>query len=244
MFRSSWLVCWTLMFAAGLVGRADSATFDRSSSLARPSLLRAQAPAPTLESSLPCVSPATGAQLTGTGWTPSGQVRLRGRYLANGSEALDHTVTADVNGRIEFSSGLPDDDARRWKVEVTAEDVARPELRASVRFTISWFGPFFKPWNTNGPARGRPGKVSQIEASGYIQDIGSVLYAHYVLRDQQVATVRVGRLKGPCGSLKHRFRQFAFKDVRRGTYSVYFNTTSVFSDSTFDAPGYRRVVVR
>ena len=228
------IACLTLAFM--------SASAAHASTLRPPSLLSAQAP--TLETSSPCASSATGVQLTGTGWTPSGQVRLRGRYVASGADALDHTVTADVNGRIEFSSGLPNSDARRWRVEVTAEDVARPELRASAAFTLSWFGPFFRPWNTDGAARGRPGKVSQIEASGYIEETGRSLYAHYVLRGEHVATVRVGRLSGPCGSLKRRFRQFAFKPVPRGTYSVYFDTTSLFSDSTLDAPSYRRVIVR
>lgn len=44
--------------------------------------------------------------------------------------------------------------------------------------------------------------------------------------------------------LKRSVRQFAFKPVRPGTYSVYFDTTGLFSDSTYDSPGYRRVVVR
>ena len=202
------------------------------------------AAAPTLESSLPCFSPETNAQLTGTGWTPNGQVRLLGHYVVSGEPALDHTVMADVNGQIEMSSGLPNGDARRFRVEVTAQDVAHPELQASVRFTLSWFGPFFRPWNTSGAAPGRPGKVSQIEASGYIHEIGQTLYVHYVRRDRHVATVRVGRLQGPCGQLKRSFRQFAFKPVRPGTYSVYFDTTRLFSDSTYESPGYRRVVVR
>jgi hypothetical protein len=215
-----------------------------TSSLAALALAGAQAPAPTLESSLPCFSAATGAQLTGTGYTPNGQVRLLGQYVSDARQALDQTVTADVNGRIEFSSGLANETARRLRVEVTAEDVANPALRATVHFTLSWFGPFFRPWNTDGPARGRPGKSSVIEASGYINEIGEDLYAHYVLRERHVATVRVGRLTGPCGALKKRFRQFAFKKVRRGTYSVYFDTMPFFSDNTFESPGYRRVVVR
>jgi len=199
---------------------------------------------PTLESALPCVSPTTGSQLTGTGYTPNGQVRLRGRYLPAGRPALDHTVTADVNGRITFTSGVPNDDASRVKIEVTAEDVTHPELRATVGFTMSWFGPFFRPWNTSKAAPGRPGRTSQIEASGYVEESGSVLYAHYVLRDEHVATVRVGRLTGPCGALKRLFRQFAFKPIPRGTYSVYFDTMPLFSDNTYESPGYRRVVVR
>jgi hypothetical protein len=212
--------------------------------LAAPLVALLLAGTPTLESALPCASPQSGSRFTGTGYTPSGAVRLRAHYVVGSDEILDHTVTADVNGNIELTSGIPAGDAVRRQVELTAEDVAHPELKAAVRFTMSWFGPFFRPWNTHGPAPGRPGKTSMIEASGFILDHGRTLYAHYVLRDRLIATVRVGRLSGPCGALKRRFRQFAFKPVPRGTYSVYFDTVSSFSDSTFDAPGYKRVVVR
>jgi hypothetical protein len=207
-------------------------------------LALAGAQAPTLVSPSPCVSAATGSVLTGTGWTPNGQVRLTGHYVDDGSPALDHTVQADAEGRITFTSGVPNDDARRLRVRITAQDVARVELRASVDLTLSWFGPFFRPWNTDGPARGRPGKVSRIEASGYVGQSGRTLYAHYVLRDEHVATTRVGRLRGPCGALTRSFRQFAFRPVPRGTYSVFFDTRRRFADASFDAPGYRRVRVR
>ena len=207
-------------------------------------LALAQAPPPTLESTLPCFSPETGAQLTGTGWTANEQVRLVGRYVPGGEAALDHTVTADVNGQLQFSSGLPDGAAVRSKVEVTATEVSHPERVATVGFTLSWFGPFFEPWNTNGAARGRPGKVSTIEASGYVNETGASLYAHYVLRGEAVKTVRVGRLTGPCGALKKRFRQFAFKPVPKGTYTVYFDVHRVFGALSEDSPRYSRVVVR
>ena len=154
------------------------------------------------------------------------------------------TVTADVNGNLGFSAGGRTGDATTYRIEMVAQDVADPTLQATTQFTLSWFGPFFRPWNTRGAAPGRPGKVSQIEASGYLHEIGKDLYAHYALRGEHVGTVRVDRLKGPCGQLKRRFRQFPFKPVRRGTYSVYFDTMPFAGDSTFEAPGYRRVVVR
>ena len=207
-------------------------------------LALAQAPPPTLVSTHPCFSPETGAQLTGTGWTAGGQVRLVGRYLENDTPALDHTVTADGDGQLDFSSGLPAGDAVRLKVEVTATDVSHPERTATVGFKLSWFGPFFRPWNTDGPARGRPGKVSTIEASGYVNEIGASLYAHYVLRGEAVKSVRVGRLTGPCGALKKHFRQFAFKPVPKGTYSVYFDVHPVFGGLSEGSPRYERVVVR
>src|SRR4051794_11225149 len=211
--------------------------------LLAPALAALTLAAPTLKATLPCASPLTGQQLTGSGWTSGGQVHLTGRELPSGTDALDTTVTADVDGAIEISSAVPADAAVRRTLEVTAQDVAHPELTATTRFKLTWWGPFIRPWNTDGPAIGHPGRLILIDVSGYIGE-PRVLYAHYVLRGEQAAVVRVGRLRGPCASLKRRVRQFPFKPVRRGTYSVYFDTTPQFSDSTFDSPGYNRVVVR
>ena len=211
--------------------------------------------APTLKAALPCFSEATDAEVTGEGWTPGGQVRLRGRYVSGGAgEALDVTVTADAQGRIVFASRVPNDSGRVRGVEMTAEDLTRtaagapPEQRtATTRFSLSWFGVFYRPWNTDGPARGRPGRVRTIEAAGWLGSTrrSDTLYAHYYrLGTGRFRTVRVGRLTGPCGTLKRRFREFAFRPVPRGTYRVFFDTEPFTSDTTFDAVSYLRVRVR
>lgn len=197
---------------------------------------------PTLTPALPCFSVETGVEVVGTGWTPNAQVRLTSSV--NGETVRTDTVTADLNGNLTFNPGAATGGATRERIDLAGQDLTHPELQATTRFTLSWFGPFFAPWNTNGPARGRPGKVGTIEASGYLDEIGQSLYAHYTLKGEQMGTVRVGKLKAPCGQLKKRFRQFPFKRVRRGTYSVYFDTMPFAGDSTFDSPGYRRVVVR
>ena len=65
-----------------------------------------------------------------------------------------------------------------------------------------------------------------------------------MLRGEAVKSVRVGRLTGPCGALKKRFRQFAFKPVPKGTYTVYFDVYPAFGGLSEDSPRYKRVVVR
>ena len=217
-----------------------------------PALATAQGPSPTLVSARPCFSAATGIELTGDGWTPGGEVRLQGRYVETDQRALDVTVRADDAGRIKFESAYHTDLAVRSLAEVTASDLTRlaagapaEQREAVTRFTLSWFGPFYRPWNTNGPARGRPGRVRTLEASGYIRNAGQTLYAHYLrVRDERFRTVRVGVLRGACGSLRVRFREFKFRPVRAGTYRVFFDTNPRATEFTFDSPGYRRVVVR
>ena len=104
----------------------------------------------------PCFSPETGAQLTGAGWTAGGQVRLVGRYVESDAPALDHTVAADGNGQL-VSSSLPAGDA--VPLEGRGDRDRRKPSRAHGDrglHAARWLVPFFRPWNTNGPARGRP----------------------------------------------------------------------------------------
>jgi hypothetical protein len=223
---------------------------------AAPQSAAAQTPAPTLASARPCVSAAVGHELTGTGWTPGGQVRVRGRYVlgAEEAEAFHETVRADDAGRIAFGAGVPDGEAITVTTVVTAEDLARTvagapaEQRiAGTRYRATFHGVFYRPWNTDGPATGRPGRVATIEAMGFIGParLTDTLYAHYHRTgDTRWRTVRVGRLRGACGGLRARFREFPWRRPKRGTYTVRFDTSPVASDATWDSGGYARVRVR
>jgi len=149
---------------------------------------------------------------------------------------------------------VPDEEARTYEIFATAEDLTRrgagapAEQRvATTEFKLTWWGPFYRPWNTrSGAAIGRPGRRRTLEASGYLDGrLTNVLYAHYVhLATERHTTVRVGRLRGSCGGLRVRFKEFDFRPVRRGTYTVRFDTSPFFSDNVYDSPGYRRVKVR
>ena len=210
-----------------------------------------QAPAPTLVSTMPCFSLASGSELTGEGWTPNGIVHLSGTY-ASGEPALDLDLTADGAGKIRFTSAVPNDAARTKTIRVTAEDRARTaagapleQRQASTSFKLTWYGPFYSPWNTDKAAIGRPGRVRTIEASGYLgRNLTKDLYAHYLRPNGTVKTVRVGRLSGVCGGLKKRFREFDFRPVAAGTYAVTFDTNPFSDDNVYDAPGFARVKIR
>ena len=120
------------------------------------------------------------------------------------------------------------------------------QRQASTRFKLTWFGSFYRPWNTDGPAVGRPGRVRTLQASGYVRgNLTKVLYVHYIrlTGSRKVTTVRVGRLRGSCGALKVRFREFNFRPVPRGTYRVTFDTNPASDDNVYDSPGYDRVKI-
>lgn len=214
-------------------------------------------PTPTLKSTRPCVSASVGHELTGTGWTPDGLVRVRGRYIVGKSsgKAFDRKVRADAEGRIHFTANVPDAEAITVRTEVTAEDVSRTaagdpveERTARTRYRATFYGVFYRPWNTDAPAKGRPGRAATIEAMGWIGPqvhLTGTLYAHYARLgdDPRWRTFRVGRLTGACRSFKGRFREFPWKQPKPGIYTVRFDTMPRASDSTWDSIGYRRVRV-
>ena len=206
------------------------------------------AAAPSLQLDRPCYAEFTDLGLAGSGFTPGGAVEITGTY-ADGEAAGRFEVTATPGGSISSVSDTPEIGTVRDSLTITARDVraseagAPPEqTTASVVARLSSFGAWFRPWNTTGPARGRPGRARRLEVDGFIRG-PRVLYVHYRLRGRVVKTLRVGRLSGPCGSLRTRFREFDFKGVRPGTYRVRFSQSrSWFSPYAFSE--YKRVVVR
>ena len=86
----------------------------------------------------------------------------------------------------------------------------------------------------------RPARQDEDPAYGY--EPATKLWAHYVLKGKRVKTVEIGALKGPCGDLKKTIRQFPFRPVARGTYSIYFQGSRTL-DKSLGTP-YRRVRVR
>ena len=172
--------------------------------------------APTLTLARPCFSEFVPVGLNGAGFTPNGQVELEARW-DNGRDAGRFTVVADADGRIAVLRGLPALETERAELTLTARDVGT-QATATVVAVISYAGAFYRPWNTDGPARGRPGRVRILDVDGFI-DAGEYLYVHYRLRGRTVRTIRLGRLTGPCGSLRRRFREFGFRPVPPGVYA-------------------------
>jgi hypothetical protein len=74
--------------------------------------------------------------------------------------------------------------------------------------------------------RANPGRRTRVQAGGFTQRSGALLYAHYLLRGAVVHTVALGRLSGPCGTLNTVRREFpSARRVRSGTYTITFNTS-------------------
>jgi hypothetical protein len=207
--------------------------------------------APTVALNQPCYAEESPIVVTGNGYTPGGEVALM--FAANGK--VGTVVTrADSQGAINDTVRSPalddfDIDGRRGELSLTANDQARigsgapPEEQfAAATFQLTSWGVDVAPWNTDGPARGRPRRSTTFDASGWV-GLGDTLYAHYRRNGRTVRSVRIGALTGPCGDLKRRVRQFPFRPVPAGTYRVVFSTSPTYR-GTRNASWYRAVVVR
>jgi len=192
-------------------------------------------------------------RIAGTGFTPSGRLEITGTWVQpNGATRLAGTFaeSADDSGAFVEAEETPSlHQGDRFRFRVTVDDLtqiaqgAPPSGQsASTTVTVSFFGAYFRPWYTTGTPSGRPGRTALLEVGGYIDSNSRILYVHYLRASHLIKTLRIGRLKGPCGALTQRFRQFDFRPVPAGTYNVSFDTTRAWpNDDKYS--GYRRVVV-
>ena len=153
--------------------------------------------------------------LSGTGYTPGAPVdiTLQGRELG--------TLTADASGNISSPlhvgnlSGIS-------KRTLVATDGANPANTATAQFLGSALTVKVKPRN------GSAGRKLRINASGFTT--GKRLYAH-ILRKHYRRNVLIGKLKGPCHTLKVR-KPVMGGGTPAGVYTVQFDTKKRYSKKT------------
>jgi hypothetical protein len=153
--------------------------------------------------------------LSGTGYTPGApvDVTLEGRELG--------TLTADAAGNV--SSPLQIGNLRGVsRRTLVATDGANPANTATAQFLGSSLVVKVKPRN------GAAGRRLRINASGFTT--GRRLYAH-VLRKGYRRNVFIGKLKGPCRTLKLRKRVLTAA-TPNGVYTVQFDTKRRYAKKT------------
>jgi hypothetical protein len=153
--------------------------------------------------------------LSGTGFTPNGPVAvtLQGRDLG--------TLTADASGNI--SSPLNIGNLRGVSARtLVASDATNPAITATASFLGSALEVGVKPRN------GTAGRKLRISASGFTT--GKRLYAH-ILRKHYRRNVFIGKLKGPCHTLKRR-KAVLGAGTPSGVYTVQFDTRKRYAKKT------------
>jgi lipoprotein-anchoring transpeptidase ErfK/SrfK len=153
--------------------------------------------------------------LSGTGYTPGApvDVTLEGRELGQ--------LPADAAGNI--SSPLQIGNLRGVsRRTLVATDAANPAITATAQFLGSSLLVKVRPQN------GAAGRRLRISASGFTT--GKRLYAH-VLRKGYRRNVFIGKLKGPCRTLKKR-KAVLSAGTPNGAYTVQFDTKRRYSKKT------------
>jgi hypothetical protein len=216
--------------------------------LAVPALATAQVPPaapPAVTLDAECYTPGDQVTETGSGFTPGSQVSETLSLLSGANPLGTLTaplVVAGPDGTFSRAIKAPDlmnrTDRRESAMSAFA-DQADPSKSAVAQWTLSQWVVNVPEWNNSSIAQ--PRRKMTVDALGWTR-LGPSLYAHYFRGSTKVKSVKLGALTGDCKDLKKRVRQFPFKNVKPGRWSVYFSTTAVF-DKSNDAYGFYRVRV-
>lgn len=164
----------------------------------------------------------------GTGFTPSGNVRLDleradGSVLETSNEPVaesDGRVAGEYEVRAE--TGWFGATQSRFQMTMRLTDLTDSSLTASTSFIFSRWSVGVRTVGT----RLHPRRRATLNPVGYTSSVGRPLYAHWMRNGRRVHTRRLGILRGPCGDLRTRLsRGFPFRPVRPGSYEVRFSTS-------------------
>jgi hypothetical protein len=185
----------------------------------------AQAPQPTIAFERPCYTAEQALEFTGTGFTPSGPIRLD--FSVAGERRARFAGAANASGGIAGLLGVEEDtlltdDENRRELTVTATDGTRagagaqpPESQfAATQLT-------FTRWAGFSPGRYARGRKVEVEAYGWAFAAGKPLYFHFQRKRRTVKAVRAGVLSADCGDLVARVR---VPKLKPGAYRLVLST--------------------
>jgi hypothetical protein len=186
-----------------------------------------------------CYLPDQSVQLTGSGFTPNGAVNVFLSALeqdAAGAFAGQAAADGSLSMQFTIDRGFLRPGSVSEAMAVTANDMtlvyqgAGPDTAVGFdTFLLSDVGVHVDAWD-DGQVKPRARTTFRI--FGLNDDLDERVYAHYLLRGRVVKSVALGRLEAPCGDLVARKRQFAFRPVPAGRYTVLFNAEPRYAPST------------
>ena len=189
----------------------------------------------------PCLSEQDAVSPNAGGLTPGGAVKFD---LASAGRPLLSTASqpaaADGTYRVAapYASSVtdrwfPDQSTATIPLAMTITDLTRlnsgqpatsPEVAATVNLTFSRWTVFI---STPGGRVPTPRTRIRFRAVGWTADIGRPLYVHYIRARTDLAALRLGVLRGPCGNLTRTLpRAFPLRGVRAGQYRFLFNAST------------------
>jgi hypothetical protein len=164
-----------------------------------------------------CYRAGDALLVTGTGFTPSQPVnfQLEGRDVGQ--------LIADAAGNVNSSLGIGPTTFKGVDTRtLVATDATNPANVGTAQFLGAALAVRVSPRN------GAAGRKLRLNASGFTT--GKRLYAH-VVRKRYRRNVFIGKLKGPCRTLKRR-RQVLPTSTPSGVYTVQFDTKRRYSKKT------------
>lgn len=188
------------------------------------------APGPTVALDRACYSPGEPITQTGSGFGTGSGIAENLSLLDPANDEVLATllappVTTDLEGsfiRRIRAPRLAHRTDRRERAVSTFTDQADPaNTWTSVQWTLSSWELEIEEWAAGNV---KPGGAMTVDAYGWTS-AGSSLYAHYYRGRTPVKHARLGALTGACGDLRRRVRQFPFRRVRPGRWTVFFSTT-------------------
>jgi hypothetical protein len=206
---------------------------------AAPAVARAR---PAVQADHPCYRPGDDITLTGSAFTANAEVAfifdLSGK---NGRNLLfsDPNPSTDAAGGVRATYRVPElasSDDRREQLFITANDQAKlgpdgpigppEESFANATTELSQWDVLADAW-VDG--QGDPRRAMHIEAFSWTHE--KTLWAHYFRGTKRIKTVRIGALQGACRDLTKRVRQFPFRPVAAGSWTIYFSGSQFFDKS-------------
>jgi hypothetical protein len=182
------------------------------------------ASAATLALDRQCYTRNQSVRVSGAGYQPNQTqtLLLDGKPVAPGQTTLQSDASGGIAGR--FPAPAPFRNAtsvRTYALTASASTSGTPVLARTtlqvVHTNIGVTPPFITP-----------GFVTY-RALGFTYSRS--LYVHYLKGTRHLNTRRIGRLSGPCGSLKKKVRMFLFRPVKPGSYTLVFDNSARYSAS-------------
>jgi hypothetical protein len=178
----------------------------------------AAANAATLVTSRTCYTEGQTFLAGGSGFTPNGPVD----FFRDGSSI--GATTAGPTGSFAISAKAPlIAPTRERAFTFRGQDRGNPANGATLNLRVTQLDVDVKPTG------GKPNRKRKVTARGFL--LGKKLYAHVRRGRRYRKTVRIAKLKSPCGTAKARKRIFS-RHARPGTYTVQFDARRRYSKAT------------
>lgn len=180
----------------------------------------ASAAAATLDTDRSCYREGSRVRLSGEGYTPGSPIAISLRGEPYGA------TQADGQGRIEAIGRAPAIRDPFESLSLRATDARDPNRQGTAVLRITKLGVAITPRRG-----GRPNRRVTFRARGFTER--GPLYLHYLTPGGRLYdTVRLGRLKGSCGTLAVRRELIPSPRARAGRWRLRFDTERRYSART------------